>query len=216
MESFVFVSTDKAVRPTNIMGATKRIIEMIIHSKNGNAYTRFMAVRFGNVIGSSGSVIPIFQEQIRKGLPVTVTHPEMERYFMSIPEAAQLILQTGTLGNGGEIFVLNMGKPVKIDDIAKEIIKLSGYTLNKDATIEYTGIRPGEKLYEELMIEYEDLVPTTNKKIMILKSYSNIKDDKLFYDKVNNLLDITKYYDIQMIKKKTMELVTEYTPYSID
>ena len=212
VESFVFVSTDKAVKPTNIMGATKRIVEMIIHSKNQNSHTRFMAVRFGNVIGSSGSVIPIFQEQIKNGMPVTVTHPKMERYFMSIPEAAQLILQAGALGEGGEIFVLNMGNPVKIDDIAKDIIKLSGYTLNEDAKIEYTGVRPGEKLHEELMIEYENLVPTTNKKIMILKSNSNIKDTTLFYNNINSLLEITKYYDAQMIKKRIMGILPEYKP----
>ncbi len=215
VESFVFVSTDKAVKPTSIMGATKRLVEMIIHSKNGNSHTRFMAVRFGNVLGSSGSVISIFQEQIKNGMPVTVTHPDMERYFMSIPEAAQLILQAEALGEGGEIFVLNMGNPVKIDDLAKDVIRLSGYTLNKDVKIEYTGMRPGEKLREELIIDYENLVPTTNKKIMILKSDSNGRDNTLFYKNINSLLEITKDYDAQKIKKRTAEILTEYSPDNI-
>ena len=144
------VSTDKAVKPINVMGATKRLAELICQGSNSSNGTRFMAVRFGNVLGSSGSVIPIFQEQIKNGGPVTVTDPEMERYFMSIPEASQLILQAGSLGLGGEVFILDMGDPIKIIDIANELIRLSGYEPDLDIEVQFTGTRPGEKKIEEL------------------------------------------------------------------
>jgi FlaA1/EpsC-like NDP-sugar epimerase len=169
VEAFVLISTDKAVRPTSIMGATKRVAELVVQDLNQRYATRFVAVRFGNVIGSAGSVIPIFREQIRKGGPVTVTHPEMVRYFMTIPEASQLVLQTGAMGAGGEIFVLDMGQPVRILDLAKDLISLSGLRPNEDIDIVFSGIRPGEKLFEELEIAEESLAKTRHPKIFIGK-----------------------------------------------
>ena len=169
VEKFVLVSTDKAVKPVNVMGATKRLAEMVTQDFNRkNNETEFMAVRFGNVLGSSGSVIPIFQEQIKKGGPVTVTDPDMERYFMSIPEASQLILQAGSLGIGGEVFILDMGEPIKIIDIANELIRLSGYEPELDIPIEFTGTRPGEKKIEELSLPTEQLDKTKHDKIFVL------------------------------------------------
>ena len=169
VEKFVLVSTDKAVKPVNVMGATKRLAEMVTQDFNRkNNETEFMAVRFGNVLGSSGSVIPIFQEQIKKGGPVTVTDPDMERYFMSIPEASQLILQAGSLGIGGEVFILDMGDPIKIIDIANELIRLSGYEPELDIPIEFTGTRPGEKKIEELSLPTEQLDKTKHDKIFVL------------------------------------------------
>ena len=171
VDKFVLVSTDKAVRPVNVMGATKRLAEIIIQNYNNlNNHTDFMAVRFGNVLGSSGSVIPIFQEQIKKGGPITITDPEMERYFMSIPEASQLILQAGSLGLGGEVFILDMGAPIKIIDIANELIRLSGYEPELDIPIQFTGTRPGEKKIEELSLPNENLDKTKHDKIFVLNN----------------------------------------------
>ncbi|HKQ05044.1 MAG TPA: nucleoside-diphosphate sugar epimerase/dehydratase [Blastocatellia bacterium] len=166
-EAFVLISTDKAVRPTSIMGATKRVAELVVQDLNQRYRTRFVAVRFGNVIGSAGSVIPIFREQIRKGGPVTVTHPEMVRYFMTIPEASQLVLQAGAMGDGGGIFVLDMGQPVRILDLAKDLIALSGLRPGEDVEIVFSGIRPGEKLFEELEIAEEGLATTRHPKIFV-------------------------------------------------
>jgi FlaA1/EpsC-like NDP-sugar epimerase len=170
VKRFVFVSTDKAVNPTNVMGATKRLAEMVCQGLQGsNTITRFEMVRFGNVLGSAGSVIPKFQEQIDKGGPVTVTHPEMVRYFMSIPEAAQLVLQAASMGLGGEVFVMDMGEPVKIVDLARDMIRLSDLSEN-EIRIVYTGLRPGEKLFEELLADDEHTRATPHPKLRIAKA----------------------------------------------
>ena len=165
--TFVLISTDKAVNPTNIMGATKRACEMIIQSMNGTSGTRFVAVRFGNVLGSNGSVIPLFKKQIAEGGPVTVTHPDIIRYFMTIPEAAQLVMTAASMGEGGEIFVLDMGSPVRMDDLARKMIRLAGLVPDRDIPVVYTGLRPGETLYEELLMSEEGIRMTPNRKIYI-------------------------------------------------
>ena len=211
VDKFVLVSTDKAVRPTNIMGASKRICELLSCSVNGNAKTRFIAVRFGNVIGSSGSVIPLFHQQIARGGPVTVTHPEITRYFMTIPEAAQLILQAGSMGEGGEIFILKMGQPVKIADLASEVIRLSGFVPGKDIQIVFTGLRPGEKLYEELITEGEGIIPTPHEKIMVLRGKNGHTYNEMLAQ-IKELTSITATFDIAAIKLKLKEIVPEYTP----
>ena len=212
VERFVFVSTDKAVRPANIMGASKRVAEMLIQNQNGCglSHTRFMIVRFGNVVGSIGSVVPLFKKQIVKGGPVTVTHPEMTRYFMTIPEAGQLILQAGSMGNGGEIFLLDMGTSIKIDDMARDLIRLYGFEPDVDIKIEYVGLRPGEKLYEELIIEGEGIVPTTHDKIMALKGTEC--DVYLLNGKIDELTKIAEDQKADKIKAKLQEIVPEYNP----
>ncbi|MGC5327271.1 polysaccharide biosynthesis protein [Brevibacillus sp. SYSU BS000544] len=182
VETFVLVSTDKAVNPTSIMGVTKRISELIVQSIGKMSMTKFVAVRFGNVLGSRGSVIPLFKQQIEKGGPVTVTHPDMVRFFMTIPEAVQLVIKAGAYAKGGEIFILDMGSPVKIDDLANDLIRLSGLEPNKDIKIIYTGIRPGEKLYEEILTEEEGVAATTYDRIFIGKPAD------LSYDEVSSIL----------------------------
>lgn len=170
IEKFVLISTDKAINPTNIMGTTKSVAEQICQRLSQNQTTKFMTVRFGNVLGSSGSVVPLFKKQIENGGPVTVTHPEIKRYFMSIPEATQLVIQAAALGKGGEVFVLEMGNPVKIVDLAKEMITLAGFKLDQEIKIEFTGLRPGEKLFEELFFDDEHTIPTSHEKVRIAKS----------------------------------------------
>ena len=219
---FVLVSTDKAVRPTNVMGASKRVTELIMQCSQGNG-TKFVAVRFGNVVGSSGSVIPFFRRQIAHGGPVTVTHPEVNRFFMTIPEAAQMILQAGMMGEGGEIFLLKMGTPVKIADMARDLIRLSGKEPDEDIKIIYTGLREGEKLYEELITEGEDILPTTHKNVMVLKSNglsantSCHEETRLnLYRQIDELMSLARSYDARAIKAKLKEIVPEYTPQNND
>lgn len=206
---FVLISTDKAVNPTSLMGATKRMCEMIVQYYNSKSETDFVAVRFGNVLGSNGSVIPLFKRQIEAGGPVTVTHPDIIRYFMTIPEAVSLVLQAGAYAKGGEIFVLDMGDPVKIDDLAKNLIRLSGYTLGVDMEIEYTGLRPGEKLYEELLMKEEGLQNTANKLIHIGKPIEF--DAEEFFGKLDALKQ-SAYDETDHIKQLVKEIVVTYTP----
>ncbi|MBL7196349.1 MAG: polysaccharide biosynthesis protein, partial [Desulfobacterales bacterium] len=212
VKRFVFVSTDKAVRPTNVMGASKRAAEMLVQNHNGLSAsdTQFVIVRFGNVAGSVGSVVPLFKKQIAKGGPVTVTHPDVTRYFMTIPEASQLILQAGAMGKGGEILLLDMGMPIKIDDMAKDLIRLSGFEPDEDIGIDYVGLRPGEKLYEELITEGEGIVPTKHEKIMVLKGDEH--DQILLNGKINDLIQLAKDQDEKGIKAKLREIVPEYEP----
>lgn len=191
VDRFVMISTDKAVNPTNVMGASKRFAELIIQNLNKVSDTKFSAVRFGNVLGSRGSVVPLFKRQILQGGPVTVTHPEMVRYFMTIPEAVQLVIQTGAISTGGEVFILDMGEPVKIDQLAKDLIRLSGLEPNKDIEIKYSGIRPGEKLYEELLTSEEGAKATKHDRIFVAKGEDNVDIDKLV-SVLNKMEDISK------------------------
>jgi FlaA1/EpsC-like NDP-sugar epimerase len=218
VERCVFVSTDKAVQPSNVMGATKRITELLIHSSEGRG-SRFMAVRFGNVVGSSGSVIPLFRRQIEYGGPVTVTAPEATRYFMTIPEAVQLILQAAALGRGGEIFVLDMGTPVKIVDLAMDLIRLSGKEPERDIEIVFTGLREGEKLHERLTTPDEYLLPTGHEKILVLKNgvaqsgFASKADFRgWLYGKLEELNHAALAFDAEGIRHKIQEIVPEYTP----
>ena len=206
-ERFVLISTDKAVNPTNIMGASKRMCEMVIQMMNSNSKTDFVAVRFGNVLGSNGSVIPLFKKQIEQGGPVTVTHKDIIRYFMTIPEAVSLVLQAGAYAKGGEIFILDMGEPVRILDLAENLIRLSGYVPYEDVQIEFTGLRPGEKLYEELLMDEEGMQDTPNKLIHIGKPIEF--DQKLFRLQLNHLSELANL-DADNIRQIVKEIVPTY------
>jgi len=211
-EAFVLISTDKAINPTSVMGATKRLAELELqHIQAGCSSTKFMAVRFGNVLGSSGSVIPIFKRQIALGGPVTVTHPEVMRYFMTIPEAVGLVLQSSVLGSGGEIFVLDMGQPVKIVDLAKQMIELSGYRVPADIEIKFTGLKPGEKLYEELQHHNEDHAPTSHPKIMRFIARSSNDGNGL--NELQRMEQMIYCLESNEVKAALRRLVPEYTPH---
>ena len=206
-DRFVLISTDKAVNPTNIMGASKRMCEMVVQMMNRHSKTEFVAVRFGNVLGSNGSVIPLFKKQIEEGGPVTVTHRDIIRYFMTIPEAVSLVLQAGAYAKGGEIFVLNMGEPVRILDLAENLIRLSGYVPYEDIDIQFTGLRPGEKLYEEMLMDEEGLQDTPNKLIHIGKP---IKFDEEGFRKELDELYVIANKDSDEIKEAVQKIVPTY------
>ena len=215
IERFVLVSTDKAVRSTSVMGASKRVAEMIVQNQSicRKPSTHFMTVRFGNVVNSVGSVVPLFRRQIEKGGPITVTHPDVTRFFMTIPEACQLILQAGALanGNGGAIYLLEMGIPIRIADMARDLIRLYGYEPDKDIKIEYIGLRPGEKLYEELITEGEGVLPTSHEKIMVLKARDcNLE---MVNDAIADLVDLAEAQDAEGIKLLLSRIVPDYQPY---
>jgi len=208
VKKFVMISTDKAVNPTNVMGASKRLCEMVVQMKSreeGNL-TQFVITRFGNVLGSNGSVIPLFGKQIEEGGPITVTHPNVERYFMTIPEACELVLEAGFMGKGGEIFVFDMGKPVKIVDLARQMIRLSGLVPDKDIRIVYTGLRPGEKLFEELLTDNENTLPTYHPKIKIARVENYIRDD------LSRSLDILLYNLYSLSKRQVVDFCKEMVP----
>jgi FlaA1/EpsC-like NDP-sugar epimerase len=208
VEKFVMISTDKAVNPTNIMGATKRIAEIYTQSLNSRSRTKFITTRFGNVLGSNGSVIPRFKKQLEAGQPLTVTHPDVTRFFMTISEACQLVLEASAMGNGGEIFIFDMGTSVKIADLAKKMIQLSGLELGKDIQVIYTGLRPGEKLYEELLTNEENTLPTHHSKIMIarVKEY----DFETIAYEIHHLINLFNAQDNDAIVRKMKEIVPEF------
>jgi FlaA1/EpsC-like NDP-sugar epimerase len=208
VDEFVMISSDKAVRPTSIMGLTKRVAEMLVSSLQAGR-TKYVSVRFGNVLGSNGSVVPIFRRQIAAGGPITVTHPEMRRYFMTIPEAAQLVMQAYAMGNGGEIFVLDMGNPIKIVDLARQLILLSGLRPDEDIKIEFTGVRPGEKLYEELSTNDEETLPTYHEKIHIFTGNgAGMSDVAATMNEVKRMCAARDRSLILMLK----DMVADYSP----
>jgi FlaA1/EpsC-like NDP-sugar epimerase len=207
VDKFVMISTDKAVNPTNVMGASKRIAEIYAQRANSNSETKFITTRFGNVLGSNGSVIPLFQRQIDQGGPITVTDERITRFFMTIPEACQLVLEAGSMGNGGEIFVFDMGKSVKIVDLAKKMIQLSGLELGKDIQIKFTGLRPGEKLYEELLAKEENTMATHHPQILIAKTR---EEDEVQIQRVQELIDLFNSQDNDAIVSKMKEIVPEF------
>jgi FlaA1/EpsC-like NDP-sugar epimerase len=209
VQDMVMISSDKAVRPTNVMGATKRVAELLLKTLQ-NSRTKYVAVRFGNVLGSNGSVIPTFKRQISAGGPITVTHPEMRRYFMTIPEACQLVLQASAIGEGGQICVLDMGHPVKIVDLAKNLILLSGLKPDQDIKIEFTGTRPGEKLYEELSTLLEDTIPTNHEKIRIFAGNGMAEND--MFARLESLRSVCENRDTGRLIVALKEIVEDYDP----
>lgn len=216
VEKFVMISTDKAVNPTNVMGATKRVAEMIAQAANTQQITQFITTRFGNVLGSNGSVIPLFRRQIEEGGPVTVTDERITRFFMTIPEACQLVLEAGVIGNGGEIFVFDMGKSVKIVDLAKNMIRLSGLELGKDIEIQYTGLRPGEKLYEELLNKAEDTIPTHHPKILKALERTNNEQTLITIQELQSeLIKADAMTLVGLLKKIVPEFISNNSQYSI-
>jgi FlaA1/EpsC-like NDP-sugar epimerase len=214
VQNFVLVSTDKAVNPTNIMGTTKRVAEKFIQSLSEGSTTKFSTVRFGNVLGSNGSVIPLFMEQIRNGGPLTITAPEITRFFMTITEASQLVLQSACFGSGGEIFVLDMGEPVKIVELAEELVRLSGMTPHVDIEFAFTGLRPGEKLYEELFFRGENILKTPHDKIHVLapssQNYEHLRQQ------IDRLLSAARENETNRLIAVLREIVPEYTPMAND
>ena len=210
VEHFVLISTDKAVNPTSVMGVTKRIAEFLAQELNGRGKTRFTVVRFGNVLGSNGSVVPLFTEQIRRGGPVMVTHPEIKRFFMTIPEAVQLVLQASVLGRGGDVFVLDMGEQIRVADLARNMIKLSGHVPDQDIKITYTGLRHGEKLYEELFDKEERVEPTAHEKIKRAVSRMALEGEGLARH-VRELEGLLGGSDRKALTRKLQEMVPNYT-----
>ena len=208
VEKFVMVSTDKAVKPTNVMGATKRLAELACLNLSKDFHTKFIIVRFGNVLGSNGSVVPKFQEQIHRGGPITITHPDIERFFMTIPEACELVLQASIMGNGSEVFILDMGKPIRIVDLAKRMIELSG-TEKDRIQIQFTGLRPGEKLYEELMLEYEVALQTSHDKVRV--SQSGLGNFTMTIEEIKQWVHLHEDRPDEEIKKALKEILSEYT-----
>jgi FlaA1/EpsC-like NDP-sugar epimerase len=212
VKKFVLISTDKAVNPTNVMGTTKRVAEILCEDLwSKGTSTQFIIVRFGNVVGSNGSAIPLFKKQIERGGPITVTHPDITRYFMSIPEASQLVLQAATMGTGGEIFVLDMGEPIKIIDLVDRMLGLAGLERDKDIKVEFTGLRPGEKLYEELFQEGEKFTRTNHDKIFKAR---NRAVDALFARNLESLLQLARTYDGEDTVKSLQDIVPEYVRFN--
>jgi FlaA1/EpsC-like NDP-sugar epimerase len=214
VKKFVMVSTDKAVNPSNVMGASKRIAEKYVQSlhnqllRSNRLKTRFITTRFGNVLGSNGSVVPLFTKQIEQGGPITITHPDIIRYFMTIPEACQLVLEAGTMGNGGEIFIFDMGKPVKILDLANKMIKLAGLTPEKDIKVQFTGLRPGEKLYEELLNDTSKTLPTYHEKITIFQD--QIEDFNYINGNIHELINLGNSYSNNDMVRKMKAILPEF------